>query len=114
MFEVNRTGLTTSSFSVAVQIKGYTNIWVLEVRYIAIDKAFPHHLNSFDNVPINYTKGALTNISTPSSTPQIYTNTINYTAQTTALGLTYKNFSLPLTNNKVLLFITSLYITGVY
>lgn len=114
MFEVNRTGLTTTSFSVLIQIRGFTNIWVLEVRYVAIDKGFPHHLNSFDNVPINYTKGALVNISTPSSTTQTYTNTINYTAQTTALGMTYKKFSLPLTNNKILLFMTSLYITGVY
>jgi hypothetical protein len=29
MFEVNRTGLTTTSFSVLVQISGITNIWVL-------------------------------------------------------------------------------------
>jgi hypothetical protein len=29
MFEVNRTALTTTSFSVLVQISGFTNIWVL-------------------------------------------------------------------------------------
>lgn len=29
MFEINRTGLTTTSFSVKVQISGYTNLWIL-------------------------------------------------------------------------------------
>ena len=53
-FEVNRTGLTLTTFSVLVQIQGYTNIWKMNVPFIAIDPTFPHHLNSFDNVPVNY------------------------------------------------------------
>ena len=72
MFEVNRTALTVTSFSVLVQISGNTNIWVLQVRYIAISKLFPHHLNSFDNVPVNYGAGPLVNITTASMTPQTY------------------------------------------
>lgn len=112
MFEVNRTGLTTTAFSVLVKISGNTNIWVLEVRFIAISKLFPHHLNSFDNVPINYNNGALTNITAASMSVKTYTNTINYTAQAAATGSSYTQFSLPLTNNKVLLFMTSLYHSG--
>jgi hypothetical protein len=81
MFEIRRVGLTTTSFTVNIQITGYTHFWYLYVRYILIDEAFPHHLNSFDNVPINYTKGALTNISTTLSAPVWYANRINYTKQ---------------------------------
>lgn len=110
MFEVNRTGLTLTTFSVLVQITGNTNIWVLEVRYIAISKLFPHHLNSFDNVPVNYNNGALTNITVASASVKNYKNTINYTLQAT--GSTYTQFSSPLTNNKILLFMTSLFHSG--
>ena len=27
------------------------------MAYLAVDPTFPHHLNSFDNVPVNYTAG---------------------------------------------------------
>ena len=53
-FEVERIDLTSSTFTVEVEIVGTTNIWKLNVPYIAIDPNFPHHLNSFDNVPANY------------------------------------------------------------
>ena len=56
-FEIERVDLTASSFEVSVQIVGVTNIWILNVPYIAIDPEFPHHLNSFDNVPVNYSAG---------------------------------------------------------
>ena len=46
--------MTSSTFTVSMQIFGFTNIFVLTVPYLAIDPQFPHHLNSFDNVPINY------------------------------------------------------------
>lgn len=84
----------------------------MEVRFIAISKSFPHHLNSFDNVPINYNGPAITNLSTPTTTAVTYTNTIDYSAQAAATGSTYTTFSTPLTNNKILLFITSLFIVG--
>jgi hypothetical protein len=32
------------------------------VPYIAIDPAFPHHLNSFDNVELNYSSGPLVHL----------------------------------------------------
>jgi hypothetical protein len=42
-----------------------------------------------------------------------YTNTINYTLQAQTIGSSYTTFSNPLTNNKILLFMTSMYISGV-
>lgn len=42
-----------------MQIYGFTNIFLLAVPYLAIDPLFPHHLNSFDNVPLNYSSGPL-------------------------------------------------------
>ena len=57
--EVNQTDVTSSSFSVLVQIVGQTTVKSLNVAYIATDPTFPYHLNSFDNVPINSTFGPL-------------------------------------------------------
>lgn len=73
-----------------MQILGVTNIFTLNVPYIAIDPLFPHHLNSFDNVPVNYSNGLLTNITSASTSPQLYTNVINYTEQTA--GMRYRTF----------------------
>ena len=48
--------------------------------YIAIDPLFPHHLNSFDNVPVNYNAGPLTNLTSKSTTRLLtYRNVVNYT-----------------------------------
>lgn len=92
-----------------MEIKGSTYIWILNVPYIAVDPNFPHHLNSFDNVPVNVSNGALSNISVSSTTPVTYLNTINYTLQ--AAGKTYDTFSTPLSNNKVVLFLTTLFLS---
>lgn len=110
MFEVNRTALNQNSFKVKVQIKGMTNILLLNVPYIAIDPSFPHHINSFDNVPANYSAGNLTNISASSTSMRRYTNTINYSQQAT--GRYYTSFKSPWSRNKILLFMTSLFLFG--
>lgn len=109
MFEITRTYLDRYEFRVRVRILSTTNILLLNVPYIAIDPAFPHHLNSFDNVPINYMAGPLTNITTNASS-STYSNTINYTQQ--AAGLNYTTFQPPFHRNKVLLFITCMYFFG--
>jgi hypothetical protein len=49
-------------------------------------------------------------INTLSSSAQTYTNTINYTLQAQSIGSSYVTFSTPLANNKILLFMTSLFI----
>ncbi len=46
-------------------------------------------------------------------TVKTYSNTINYTLQAQSIGSSYTTFSTPLTNNKILLFMTSMYISGV-
>ena len=60
-FEIFRIGLTSTSFSVAVQITGSTSLYILRVPYLAIEPTFPHHLNTFDNIPVNYSAGNLVN-----------------------------------------------------
>ena len=55
--EIRKIGLTSATFTVEVEIFGYTNLWVLNVAYLAAEPTFPYHLNSFDNVPIDYTSG---------------------------------------------------------
>lgn len=52
-------GLTPSTFTVAIQIFGYTNLWLLNVAYLAVEPTFPHHFNTFDNVPLNYSSGPI-------------------------------------------------------
>mgnify|MGYP001233758344 CR=1 FL=1 len=95
-----------------MQLIGTTNLFILNVPYIAIDPLFPHHLNSFDNVPINYGAGAtLNNFTTRDPFPKYYHNIINYTTQ--AAGQRYTKFSTPLNNNKILLFLTTFYVTGI-
>jgi hypothetical protein len=75
------TAVTQSIFSVKVQIIGVTNLFLLNVAYIAGEPTFPHHLNSFENVPINYTSGPLVNISAASTQATTFTELINYTKQ---------------------------------
>jgi hypothetical protein len=96
---------------VAVQIVGVTNIYVLCVPFIGTDPTFPHHLNSFDNVPVSY-GSTLVNVTAqdPSNT-RYYSNTINYTQQVGGSSI-YDKFSTPLSRNKVLLFMTSMYVQG--
>lgn len=84
---------------------------MLNVPYIAIDPTFPHHLNSFDGVPVNYSNGNLVNLTAKSTTQVlVYNNTINYTQQ--AAARTYKTFSTPLSNNKILLYLMALSIAS--
>lgn len=56
--------------------------------------------------------GNLVNITTPRTSINKYRNVINYTSQATSIGSSYKSFTLPLSNNKVILFITSLFHRG--
>lgn len=89
----------TSSFTITTKIMDYTKLSRLHIRYIAVSPTFPHHINVFHDVPINYAAGALNIITTPSLFPTIYENTINYTNQANAIGSTFNTFTLPLTNS---------------
>lgn len=84
----------------------------MNVPFIAIDPLFPHHLNSFDNVPVNYGAGALVNITVQNSvSTTYYTNSINYTQQVGSSS-SYNTFLTPYSRNKVLLFMTSMFAVG--
>lgn len=111
---MNRTDLQAHSFSVAVQIYGITNIWLMAVRYVAIDKAFPHRLNSFDNIPINYGSGPIVNITIKTTNFTSYSNILNFTSQSIASGLNFTSFQTPFNRNKIILFTTSLFIAGTF
>ena len=112
-YEIRKEDLTLSTFTVSIQIYGVTNIWILNVAYIAVDPAFPHHLNSFDNVPLNYSNGDIVNITSKSTSKvNYYTNYINYTAQ--ADGRTFRYFTDPLTSNHIVLYISALWIRGTF
>ena len=84
---------------------------MLIVSFIGIDPTFPHHLNSFDNVPVNYNNGALSGITVKDSVTRYYYNTVNYTQQVGGSS-PYNKFLSPLSRNKILLFITTMHITG--
>ena len=103
--------MTQASFTVTVSLIGATNLYILNVPYIAVDPLFPHHVNSFDNVPVNYSAGPLVNVTVRNPTSLThYTNTINYTQQ--ASSTPHTHFSAPYSLNKILLFMTCMYITG--
>lgn len=54
----------------------------------------------------------MSNITNKVATVNTYQNIINYTQHAATIGSSYNKFSLPLTNNKVLIFMTSLYLQG--
>lgn len=110
-FEVNRTGLTSTSFTFLFKLYGSTSVWTVEVKYVSISAAFPHHVNGFDNIPVNM-GNLLSNITAKSLTTKTFTNTINYTAQAISAGSNYTHFSTPLTNNKIFMFLTTLHLEG--
>ena len=58
-YEIKKIGLTQATFTVQIQIYGVTNLWLLAVAYLAVEPTFPHHFNTFDNVPLNYSSGDL-------------------------------------------------------
>lgn len=64
-------GLTQGTFSVSIQIYGVTNIWLLSVAYLAVEPTFPHHFNTFDNVPLNYSSGNIVRLNKCRSTSQL-------------------------------------------
>lgn len=117
-FQIRRLDLTTSTFTVQVDIIGTTNLYIVNVPYIAVDPTFPHHLNSFDNVPISYgttlviKKLTQINITQKKTGVSSFTNVINYNTQ--SLGRKYSTFGTPLEGNKMLLYICALHIWATF
>ena len=84
----------------------------MEIRYIAIDKTFAYHINSFRDVPVNSTNGNLINITSQSLTTTTYTNIIDYNIQASSVSSPYTSFNNPLTNYIIAPFLTTLHLTG--
>jgi hypothetical protein len=94
-----------------VDIIGVTNLYIVNVPYIAVDPTFPHHLNSFDNVPISYGTN-LTNITVSTIGQTSFTNYIDYTKQ--AAGRKYDTFGTPFNGNKIILYICAIHIWATF
>lgn len=112
MYEVTKVAITNRDITIKARVLGVSRIWVLEVRYFVVSKAFPYFINTFDNVPLNLSSGAITNITTYSITTKTYTNTIDFSVQSVGSGSPYTSFGLPLTDNKIVIFPTTLYLAG--
>lgn len=112
MWELYKIGITNRDVTFFAKVVGVSRIWILEVRYMVISKAFPYLLNTLDNIPINTTYGPLVNITTRSLSPRTFTNPINFTTQSTPTGASFTQFTLPLTNNRIVIFPTTLYLSG--
>ena len=82
---------SASAFTVKLNLQGWTNLFILNIAYIAVDYNFGYEVAMFSNVPVNDTAGNLANITSSSTTLQTYTNSINYQLQ--AGGRSYNTFS---------------------
>lgn len=57
--------------------------------FLLVHQKFPHRLNSFDGVPLNYDNGDLINVTEKNPTEIVfYSNTINFTEQAAGTSFT--------------------------
>ncbi len=77
-----------------------------------MDRSFPYHLNIFNDVPINFTRGNLVNITQSSTVSRFYENTINYTILANTITTNFKKFGANLARNFVALYLSSIYNKG--
>lgn len=82
------------------------------MMYIVVSKLFPYHLNLFNNIRANYPNLILSNITNSRTFTTYYTNIINYTLQANNFNCPKNTFSLPLTNNRILIFLNKMNIEG--
>lgn len=93
-------------------IDGTTNIRILTIMYLAVDRSFPYHLNIFNDIPINYDNGALVNITGSSVGVRQYRNYINYTNLATSIGSAHTKFGLNLAKCDLVLYLCAIYNAG--
>ena len=98
-------GLTTTSFTVFTLISGFTNVRIMTLQYLAVDRSFPYHLNVFNDIPVNYSGPSLSNISNSNTGQRTYTNTINYTLLSNTIGSSHITFGSNLASNYVALYL---------
>jgi hypothetical protein len=85
----------------------------MSIIYLAVDRSFPYHLNVFNDISVNYSSGALVNITggTGQGVRQ-YRNVINYTNLATSIGSLHTQFGSNLPKNDVALFLCAIYNAG--
>jgi hypothetical protein len=101
-------GPTTTGFSITVTQGFETTIESVSIHYLAVDRAFPYHLNVFNSIEANYSAGVLSNITT-STGIRTYINTINYTLLASSKGFIFTTFGSTLSSNGIALFTNTLY-----
>jgi hypothetical protein len=110
---LTRSSLTTTAFSIFTYLEGFTNLRILNIMYIAFAKPmFPYHLNIFSDIAANYSNGNLSTITTGTGS-RTYTNTINYTTLANSISSSFTSFSSTLTNSKVLLYLSGVFVASV-
>jgi hypothetical protein len=72
---------------------------------MAVDSAFNYHLNVFNNVEVNVSNTALTNVVSGEGT-RTYTNSINYGNLVSTIGSAFNRFNSVLNRNRVVLSVT--------
>jgi hypothetical protein len=108
-FALSRTGLNNKNFSIYTIIEGYTNIRILNMIYLAVDRSFPYHLNTFNDVEANFSDTALGVISSSDSGERSYTNTINYTELAATIGATNNRFGSNINKCHVALYLSAIF-----
>ena len=108
-FAIKRIGLSQIGFTINMLISGVTNIRILTIMYLSVDRSFPHHINVFNDINVNYGSGPLVNISTSTIGLRTYTNTINYTILANSIGSKYTTFGSNLNKNSIALYLSSIY-----
>ncbi len=93
-------------------IDGTTNIRILTIIYLAVDRSFMYHLNVFNDIPANFSNGNLVNISGNSIGVRTYRNVVNYTILANTISSTHTLFGTNMAKNKVALFLCAIYNKG--
>jgi hypothetical protein len=99
---------TATALSLRVTLYTETYLVLLSVQYLAVDRAFPHHLNIFNHIDANYSNGNLINITSSAGT-RTYTNSIVYANLASSISSAHTAFNPTLARNKVVLYLTGFF-----
>jgi hypothetical protein len=101
--------VTPVGFSIKATPHNHTNLRILNLQYIAIDRSFPYHINTFNDIPANFSTGSLSNINSMSSSVRSYINTVNYTTLASTITTNFKYFGSNLSRNIIAMYLTAMW-----
>lgn len=104
--------MSTTGFTIHTLINGNTKIRILSILYLAVDRSFPYHLNTFNDIPVNYLNGDIVNITGSSVGVRQYRNYINYTLLANSIGSSHTKFGTNLAKCDVVLYMCAIYNRG--